>query len=29
MKGKIEGGIDESMNRLDEKLNAAAKLLTE
>ena len=26
MKGKIEGGIDESMNRLDEKLNAAAKL---
>ena len=29
MKGKIEGGIDESMARLDEKLNAAAKLLTE
>ena len=29
MKGKIEGSIDESMNRLDEKLNAAAKLLTE
>ena len=29
MKGKIEGGIDESMSRLDEKLNAAAKLLTE
>ena len=29
MKGRIEGGIDESMNRLDEKLNAAAKLLTE
>ena len=29
MKGKIEGGIDESMQRLDEKLNAAAKLLTE
>ncbi len=29
MKGKIEGGINESMNRLDEKLNAAAKLLTE
>ena len=29
MKGKIEGGLDESMNRLDEKLNAAAKLLTE
>lgn len=29
MKGKIEGSIDESMVRLDEKLNAAAKLLTE
>ena len=29
MKGKIEGSIDESMARLDEKLNAAAKLLTE
>jgi phosphoglucomutase len=29
MKGKIEGGIDASMARLDEKLNAAAKLLTE
>ena len=29
MKGKIEGNIDESMQRLDEKLNAAAKLLTE
>ena len=29
MKGKIEGSIDESMQRLDEKLNAAAKLLTE
>ena len=29
MKGKIEGGIDESMQRLDEKLNTAAKLLTE
>ena len=29
MKGKIEGGIDESMARLDEKLNAAAKLLTD
>ena len=29
MKGKIEGSIEESMNRLDEKLNAAAKLLTE
>ena len=28
MKGKIEGGIDESMARLDEKLNAAAALLT-
>ena len=29
MKGKIQGGIDESMAHLDEKLNAAAKLLTE
>ena len=29
MKGKIEGSIEESMARLDEKLNAAAKLLTE
>ena len=29
MKGKIEGDIDESMTRLDEKLNAAAMLLTE
>ena len=29
MKGKIEGSIDASMDRLDEKLNAAAKLLTE
>ena len=28
MKGKIEGGIDESMNRLDEKLNAAAAQLS-
>ena len=28
MKGKIEGGIDESMNRLDEKLNAAATQLS-
>ena len=27
MKGKIEGGIDESMARLDEKLNAAAEQL--
>ena len=27
MKGKIEGSIDESMNRLDEKLNAAAAVL--
>ena len=27
MKGKIEGGIDESMARLDEKLNAAAAVL--
>ena len=29
MKGKIESGIDESMERLDAKLNEAAKLLTE
>ena len=29
MKGKLEGSIDESMNRLDEKLNTAAKILTE
>ena len=29
MKGKIEGNLDASMARLDEKLNAAAKLLTE
>ena len=29
MKGKIEGSLDDSMARLDEKLNAAAKLLTE
>ena len=29
MKGKIEGSIDASMERLDEKLTAAAKLLTE
>ena len=28
MKGKIEGSIDESMARLDEKLNAAAKELS-
>ena len=28
MKGKIEGSIDESMNRLDEKLNAAAEQLS-
>jgi len=28
MKGKIEGGIDESMARLDEKLNAAATQLS-
>jgi phosphoglucomutase len=28
MKGKIEGNIDESMNRLDEKLNAAAAQLS-
>ena len=28
MKGKIEGSIDDSMNRLDEKLNAAAAQLS-
>ena len=28
MKGKIEGSLDDSMNRLDEKLNAAAEQLS-
>ena len=29
MKGKLEGGIDESMKALDDKLEAAAKMLIE